>query len=77
VSLTGGQRNDVTQLMPLIAAIPPARGCRGRPRQRSETVDADRVYDHDTYRRQVRAKGITPVIACRGTAHGSGLGVHR
>jgi hypothetical protein len=23
VSLTGGQRNDVTQLMPLIAAIPP------------------------------------------------------
>ena len=59
VSLTGGQRNDVTQLMPLIAAIPPARGCRGRPRQRPETVDADRVYDHDTYRRQVRAKGIT------------------
>jgi hypothetical protein len=25
VSLTGGQRNDVTQLMPLIAAIPPVR----------------------------------------------------
>jgi hypothetical protein len=31
VSLTGGQRNDVTQLMPLIAAIPPVRGHRGRP----------------------------------------------
>jgi hypothetical protein len=30
VSLTGGQRNDVTQLMPLIAAIPPVRGRRGR-----------------------------------------------
>ena len=26
VSLTGGHRNDVTQLMPLIAAIPPVRG---------------------------------------------------
>ena len=36
VSLTGGQRNDVTQLMPLIAAIPPVRGQRGRPRQRPE-----------------------------------------
>jgi hypothetical protein len=24
-SLTGGQRNDVTELMPLLDAIPPAR----------------------------------------------------
>jgi IS5 family transposase len=38
---------------------------------------ADRGYDHDTYRRQVRAKGIRPHIARRGTTHGSGLGVHR
>ena len=77
VSLTGGQRNDVTQLMPLIAAIPPVRGRRGRPRQRPDRVYADRGYDHDRYRRQVRAKGITPVIARRGTGHGSGLGTYR
>src|SRR6201993_3725710 len=75
VSLTGGQRNDVTQLMPLLAAIPPVRGRRGRPRQRPDAVYADRGYDHDKYRRQVRQKGITPVIARRGTAHGSGLGM--
>ena len=31
VSLTGGNRNDVTQLMPLIEAIPPVRGRRGPP----------------------------------------------
>ena len=32
VSLTGGNRNDVTQLMPLIGAIPPAPGaiCAGQ-----------------------------------------------
>jgi transposase len=77
VSLTGGQRNDVTQLMPLIAAIPPVRGRRGRPRKRPDAVYADRGYDHDKYRRQAREKGITPVIARRGTEHGSGLGVHR
>ncbi len=77
VALTGGQRNDVTQLMPLLAAIPPVRGRRGRPRRRPDAVYADRGYDHDKYRRQVRAKGITPVIARRGTGHGSGLGVHR
>ena len=42
-----------------------------------QAVYADRGYDHDKYRRQVRDKGITPVIARRGTEHGSGLGVHR
>jgi len=77
VSLTGGQRNDVTQLMPLVQAIPPVRGRRGRPRQRPDRVYADRGYDHDKYRKQVRVKGITPVIARRGTGHGSGLGTYR
>ncbi|MFG2783784.1 IS5 family transposase [Streptomyces prunicolor] len=77
VSLTGGNRNDVTQLMPLIEAVPPVRGRRGRPRRRPDTIYADRGYDHDKYRKQVRAVGITPVIARRGTEHGSGLGVHR
>ncbi|MFJ3311054.1 IS5 family transposase [Streptomyces sp. NPDC086549] len=76
-SLTGGNRNDVTQLIPLIEAIPPVRGRRGRPRRRPEALYADRGYDHDKYRKQVRAVGITPVIARRGTEHGSGLGVHR
>ncbi|MFC4508650.1 MULTISPECIES: IS5 family transposase [Streptomyces] len=76
-SLTGGNRNDVTQLIPLIEAVPPVRGRRGRPRRRPDTLYADRGYDHDKYRKQVRAVGITPVIARRGTEHGSGLGVHR
>jgi transposase len=77
VSLTGGNRNDVTQLMPLIEAVPPVRGRRGRPRGRPDTIYADRGYDHDKYRRLVRAKGIAPVIARRGVEHGSGLGTHR
>jgi len=77
VRLTGGNRHDVTQLMPLIDATPPVRGRRGRPRRRPKALYADRAYDHDTYRRQVRATGITPHIARRGVAHGSGLGVHR
>jgi hypothetical protein len=51
--------------MPLIAAIPPIHGRGGRPRRRPEAVYADRGYDHYKDRRQVWAKGITPVIACR------------
>ncbi|WP_197699092.1 IS5 family transposase [Micromonospora inositola] len=77
VSLTGGNRHDVTQLHTLIEAIPPVRGRRGRPRRRPDRLYADRGYDYDTHRRAVRAKGITPHIARRGTEHGSGLGVHR
>jgi transposase len=77
VTLTGGNRNDITQLIPLLDAVPPIRGRRGRPRQRPRELFADRGYDHDKYRRQLRARGITPRIARRGIAHGSGLGRHR
>jgi transposase len=77
VSLTGGNRNDVAQLMPLIEAIPPVRGRVGRPRRRPDHLLADRGYDHDKYRRLVWAKGIKPLIARCGIPHGSGLGVHR
>jgi transposase len=76
-TLTGGNRNDVTQLIPLIRAVPPVRGKRGRPQHRPRRIYADRGYDHDKYRRQVRDLGITPVIARRGTEHGSGLGKYR
>ncbi|GAA0663996.1 hypothetical protein GCM10010193_14170 [Kitasatospora atroaurantiaca] len=36
VSLTGGNRHDVTQLIPLLNAIPRIRGLRGRPRNRPQ-----------------------------------------
>ena len=74
VTLTGGNRNDVTELMTLINAVPTVRGRRGRPRRRPREVYADRGYDHDKYRRLVWATGIRPRIARRGTSHGSGLG---
>jgi len=77
VTLTGGNRNDVTQLLPLLEAIPKIRGTRGRPAQRPDRVYADRGYDHDSHRVKVRALGITPVIARRGTRNGSGLGIYR
>jgi transposase len=76
-TLTGGNRNDVTQLIPLLQAVPPVRGKRGRPRRRPDVVLGDRGYDHDKYRRLVWDLGVKPLIACRGTEHGSGLGTQR
>jgi IS5 family transposase len=49
----------------------------GKPRRRPRRLYADRGYDHDKYRRLVRARGITPLIARRGVEHGSGLGTIR
>jgi len=77
VLLTGGNRNDVTQLLPLLDAIPPVRGRIGHPRRKSDSLFADRGYDHDIYRDQVRARGIVPAIVRRGTPHGTGLGTYR
>jgi transposase len=53
------------------------RGKLGRPRRRAERLIADRGYDHDKYRRALRKRGVTPVIARRGRPHGSGLGRRR
>lgn len=75
--MTGGNRNDVTQLLPLLDKVLRVRGRVGRPRSRPKRLLADRGYDHDEYRRLFWRRGIKPVIARRGTDHGSGLGVHR
>jgi transposase len=73
--LTGGNRNDITQLLPLLDKVPRVRNGRpGRPRHRPTEVLADRGYDHDKYRRLLRKRGIGHRIARRSTEHGSGLG---
>ena len=74
VALTSGNRNDITQLIPLVEAIPRVRGRPGRPRHRPRELCADRAYDHHAYRTRLRQHRITPRIAGRGTEHGSGLG---
>ena len=77
ISLTGANRNDVTQLLALVDGVGPVRGKVGQPRQRAERVIADRGYDHDKHRRELWKRGVKPVIARRGSEHGSGLGRQR
>src|SRR4051812_20836405 len=66
-TVTGGNRNDVTQLIPLVDRVPPVRRKIGRPRRRPDRVTTDPGYDHDTYRRELRARRIKPEIARRQT----------
>nr|WP_230945978.1 IS5 family transposase [Burkholderia territorii] len=74
---TGANANDVARLLPLVDAIPPIRGVRGRPLQKPGVVYADRGYDSTRHRRALRERDIKPVIAKRRTEHGSGLGKYR
>ncbi len=71
--LTGANRHDVTQLLPLVDGVPPVRGKRGRPQR----LYAGRAYDSREQRQALRARHIKPALARRGARHGSGLGTHR
>ncbi len=69
--------DDRKQLIPMVDAVPPVAGKAGPPKRRPDYLLADRGYDSDPHRRQLRARGIEPVIARRRTDHGSGLGKFR
>ena len=75
-SLTGANSHDVTQALLLVEAIPPLKGKRGRPRRRPCQLQGDRGYDSEPRRQQLRRLYIRPVLAKRGTPHGSSLGVY-
>jgi transposase len=75
--VTAANRHDVTQLIPLVDAIPPVAGKPGHPRSRPERVQGDRGYDSEPHRKELRKRRIQPILAKRNTEHGSGLGVFR
>lgn len=77
VTLTAANRNDITQLLPLVDAVPAVQGRPGHPRRRFAKIQADRGYDSDPHRKALRQRGSQPVLARRGTPHGSGLGKYR
>ncbi len=74
VSLTGGNRNDVTRLGR--RGVHPA-GVGAGPTPATAGTLSGSGYDHDKYRRLLRQRGIRPVIAERGQEHASRLGTFR
>ena len=75
--LTAANRHDVTQLIPLIDAIPPIRGKVGAPLRKPKAVMGDRAYHDDDRRMIFSCRAIATAIARRGDTHGSGLGIYR
>jgi transposase len=64
----------VTQLLPLVEAMPALAGRVGRPRQKPALVQGDRGYDSQPHRDQLARRGIASQLAKRRTPPGSGLG---
>jgi transposase len=77
VIVTAANRNDVTQLIPLVDAIPPIAGKPGAPLRKPEEVMGDRGYDSEAHRMELSGRGVATAIARRREEHGSGLGIFR
>ena len=68
--MTAANRNDITQLLAVVDAMPALGGRPTKPR----LVQGDRGYDSQRHRDQLRRRGIASALAKRGRPHGSGLG---
>ncbi|RWI71974.1 MAG: transposase [Mesorhizobium sp.] len=77
VVLTGANIHDSTALTAVVDAVRPVRQRRGRSRTRPDKLHADKGYDFDRRRNDLRARGITPRIARRGFDSSKHLGKHR
>lgn len=68
-------QRDEALVGPLLGAIPPIPGPGpGRPRRKPGLLQGDRGYGFDPTIRMVRGRRIRPLLAPRGSPHGSGLG---
>jgi transposase len=57
VILTGANRHDVTQLLPLLDKVPRVQGKRGAPRCRPEQLQGERAYDSEPHRKELKKRG--------------------
>jgi transposase len=71
---TAANVNDVTRFVPLVDAVAPVRGRRGRPRRRPKSIYGDRAYHSRKSRSELHERRIKVRVARPSDPHGSGLG---
>lgn len=77
IRVTGANRHDVMEIIPLVVNMPAVGGKPGHPIAKPKVVQADRAYHDKWVDALLKWLGIEPRIAKRGTKHGSGLGKTR
>jgi transposase len=58
IILTKANRNDITQLLGLVDAIPALPGKKGLSRKRPKRVQGDRAYDSEPHRQGLKKRGF-------------------
>ena len=77
VELTAANVSDMHSLEPMLDAVKPIAGPKGRPRKRPRKVHTDKGYDSAPNRQACRRRGIIPRIARRGVESSQKLGRYR
>lgn len=77
IAVTPANTPEVNELLPPVDSAGPRDEQTGEPEHRPERVYADRAYDSEPHRDELRERNIEPKLAKRRTEHGSGLGVYR
>jgi transposase len=74
VRITGANRNESLEAMPLLDDVPPIRQPRGGRRRRPKALYGDRQYGTPRNREGLKKRRIEDHLARPRTPHGSGLG---
>jgi transposase len=80
VKTTPANAPDAEVALPLLVAMPPVRGPKGRPRTKPKVLQGDAAYGTAALTAIVQLLGIKPLLAPYGKScrsHGSGLGKTR
>jgi len=76
-SVTPADRNDVTEMAPLVNKLPEVAGEVGRPRRKPDASQGDPAYDSEPHRQGLREMGVEPIPPERDIDDREGLGETR
>jgi transposase len=76
-SVTPANRNDVSEMAPLVNKPPEVAGKVGHPKHKPDALQGDLAYDSEPHRQGLRGMGIEPVLPEKGIDEDKGLGETR
>jgi transposase len=76
-SVTAANRNDISEMAPLVNQLPEVAGKPGYPRRKPDALQGDLGYDSEPHRWGLRLMGIEPILPEKGFDDDSGLGETR
>jgi transposase len=76
-TVTAANVNEVTQVVEVLAEMPPVGGKPGPKRTRPQRLQGDLGYDSEPLRQLLRALGITPILPKKNAEQDGGLGLFR